>query len=366
MNERPFGVKFPDFAMTKYLTKIDVLENFPFKVLDVGARGGFNELFELFGRHFHAVGFDMDEHECTRLNRLNEKQGHRFFPFVLGSKREARTFYLTNNPWASGLYKNRTEYFGRLHENRSWDTSVIKEIPVSTVDFDGFSKENNLGKFDFVKLDVEGAELDVLTGCQANLKSMLGAHIEVRFQNCCNQPLFSDNDIFMRNNGFSLFDLKTYGYPKRDLPDVLFKDGKKIPMEDTRGQVMWGDALYFRDWVEYKYLNKNFKPNPQDILKLAALYEIYNLNDCAVELIKVFRDELMGIIDVPKLLDLLTPPFKGRKIPYEEYLAKLKQGLDPKFFDDLKFYFYGFIKCLLSQSAATAVKKIFRKLHLEF
>ena len=56
------------------------------------------------------------------------------------------------------------------------------------------------------------------------------------------------------------------------------------------------------------------------LLKLVAIYEMFGLPDCAAELLAACREQLSHTVDVPFLLDLLTPEFDGRKLSYQGYL----------------------------------------------
>ena len=91
---------------------------------------------------------------------------------------------------------------------------------------------------DFLKLDTQGSELDILHGADRILRThVLGVQVEVEFAPMyIGQPLFADVDTFLRGFGFVLFDLSRYRVRR---PTVA----KEVP---TRGQLLWGHALYLR------------------------------------------------------------------------------------------------------------------------
>jgi hypothetical protein len=61
---------------------------------------------------------------------------------------------------------------------------------------------------------------------------------------------------------------------------------------------------------------------------LAAIYEIFQLPDCAAELINVFRDRFSRLLRDPEdLLNALTPPQRGRKVTYREYVATFESNI---------------------------------------
>ncbi len=57
------------------------------------------------------------------------------------------------------------------------------------------------------------------------------------------------------------------------------------------------------------------------LLKLACLYDLFTVPDCAAELLVARRAELTTLIDVRELLEALTPRLNGRHVGYEEYTS---------------------------------------------
>lgn len=86
---------------------------------------------------------------------------------------------------------------------------------------------------DFIKLDVQGFELDVLHGAELTLEGALGLQVEVEFQEIYqNQPLFHEVDCFLQSRGFEFFDFKTiYRYDRMTYPK-------------PKGQALAADAIY--------------------------------------------------------------------------------------------------------------------------
>jgi hypothetical protein len=83
---------------------------------------------------------------------------------------------------------------------------------------------------------------------------------------------------------------------------------------------MDGDALYFRDLLIPVNASARHGVTPTRLLKTAAFFELYCLNDCAAEVILSHRDALAPVVDCDRLLDLLTPSFKGQSLGYKEYM----------------------------------------------
>ncbi|MBV8193290.1 MAG: FkbM family methyltransferase [Alphaproteobacteria bacterium] len=165
---------------------------------------------------------------------------------------------------------------------------------------------------DFIKLDVEGDELDVLSG--SDLAGVLGLVAEVRFTHRMSRcPTFADFDRFCRSQGFDLYDLDLYHYSRKALPypylyDYRDQTGAPAAGPTVQGQPLTGDALYFRDALETK-----------QAVKLACLFEVFGLSDCAAEVVEAHRSAFEPWAKPDDLLDLLVPEVKGQRLTFQEY-----------------------------------------------
>jgi FkbM family methyltransferase len=314
--------------MTRYLVeKTDVFHNDPVTIVDVGARWGFNPEWSAFGKCLRVYCFEPDEKECRRLNAFTE-DNVKYIPYAVGRTEGEATFYETKLSASSGLYKADMVYLSRLTGGDN--CAVAAQRPVKLQTLAAALQNHGVRAIDFIKLDVEGAELDVLMGGETYLKNglLLGILSEVRFQEEINGcPIYWQLDEYVRRFGFRLYDLQFYHQSRRALPypglwDYRTSAGERIYAYTTQGQIMDGDALYFRDLLIPA--NHNYQPPatvPQ-VLKLAAFFEIYCLNDCAAELILAHQDQLEGKVDCRALLELLTPEMDGKKMGYDAYLKR--------------------------------------------
>lgn len=294
-------------------------------VVDAGARSNFEAHWKFYKDQVKLIGFEPEEKECARLNKLYSNQNKIFYAVALGQKKETKTFYVTKYPASSGFLEPDLEWMGRFPDKQN--LIVKKTSNMTTVDFDSFSKEKKIGPVDFMKLDVEGFELQVLRGAQKSLSDVLGISIEVEFQqNHKGQAIFPDIDIFLRKKGFFLYDATLYRHPRNVLPPL---SAAKVPGPTSYGQILWAQALYFRDPISAINSTKDRNQwSKAKITKLISLMELFNLNDCAIELVEYFGIKLFSLSEVRQFLDLLTPK-SGRKIAsYKSYLrevAKIKK-----------------------------------------
>ncbi|MCF8533063.1 MAG: FkbM family methyltransferase [Reyranella sp.] len=299
--------------MTAALVARGSFHDEPLVIVDVGARGGVEAQWRVFGDDVRIVGFELDPKECERLNGGPVQ----YLPYALAGSVGPRKVYVANHSPSTGLYQPNHAYFARHLEGATLAT--LRELTIETTTLPLALAAHGIPTPDFVKLDVEGAELEILQGAADLMPGISGVVAEVRFSSSiASCPTFWEVERFMREIGMELYDLDTYRFTKRALPyPFLYSntgaDGKPGSGPSIQGQVMWGDALYFRD------LLASGSHTPRRLLGMACLLEVFGLNDCAAELILAHR-EVFEPIDV--LLDLLVPEVKGRQLSYREYVGR--------------------------------------------
>jgi len=308
----------------QHLVASRAFEHRPLVIVDVGARGGFEEHWALYGDQAKLIGFEADANECERLNQQEPGFGKRFYPVALHQNTDRRKFYCTAYPASSSFYPPDMKQVQRFPDKVN--LVVVGTLSLDTVGFDSFAGDNSIDHVDFMKLDTESAELDILKGATGWLKkSIVGLSIEIWFQPWhLGQPVFSDIDEFLRTLGFRLFDLTTYRMSREALPETT---PSLIPGPTKRGQVISGEALYLRDGANEIATESILEDGWDDVkvLKLASIMELFCLPDCAIELIQVAQRE--GFIqdrDVNHLADLLVPNIGGKYVSYNSYKENVR------------------------------------------
>ena len=124
------------------------------------------------------VAFEVDSNLCEQQNK-NAKPGLQYFPVAFGCGEEKRAFYETNHPMCCSLYKPNENLISMYH---NMEVAMLKSVSsIETVSLDCFVKENNIGSVDFIKIDIQGAELDVFQGGVNTLKDVVAIVSEVEF-----------------------------------------------------------------------------------------------------------------------------------------------------------------------------------------
>ena len=267
-----------DCPLIKHLYSNESKKAEPIVIADVGAARGFDPRWNLFGKNCIQVGFEPEPEEFKVLTELYRGNDTRHIvPFALANTNGPRTLYVTRDTDSSSLYKPYTPFFARLQDPAKMD--VVKTIEVETRTLDSVPLPIS-ESIDVLKMDVQGAELDVLKGAERIIgDGLLAVVSEAEFTTeYYNQPLFADLDMYLRSKGFQLFDLDVRRWRRRDLNSDF--------THLRSGQIIYGDVLYLKDPVEYwdKFCKKGLER--EKLLKLIALSEFYSAPDFGIELLE--------------------------------------------------------------------------------
>lgn len=271
------------------------LEHVQMTVCIVGSRKLFSHddygsgPWAIFAPNLTIYGFDADADACDAANaNLESRQANwteKHIPLALSNSMGKSTLYVTQWLHCSSLYPPNETYLERISGmNTGFQLNFTMEIETTTLDT--FCRAEKINEIDFLQVDVQGADFDVLQGASELLEhSILGVQVEVEFSHLyVNQPLFSDLDVYLRKQGFVLFDLITNS-PWCRRPRAC----SPIYSSARSGQLLWADACYFRDPLieEANTLMKD----PERILKLACLADILDYPDYALELLEYLTIE---------------------------------------------------------------------------
>lgn len=214
---------------------------------------------------FSVVGFEPVQSECDKLNAM-ATPGRTYLPYFIGDG-STRTFYLTAATMCSSLYEPNMDtlrHFQALPEFMQ----VTDQGQVQTKRLDDIPQIKNI---DYIKIDVQGAELDVMRGGRRTLRGAALIETEVEFTHLYRgQPLFADVDAEMRSQGFILH---TMHRPSGRCywPFVFSGDPNA-----NGSQALWSDAFYIPDPSKFDRLE------PARLLKLAVLvHEVLTSFDLA-------------------------------------------------------------------------------------
>ena len=245
------------------------------KVVDIGANpiDGQPPYFPLLqAGHAEVVGFEPAPEALAELNR--KKGPHEtYLPAAVGDGK-VHTLHFCASSGMTSLFKPNMRVLGLLHGFTEW-ARVVRTEEIMTRRLDEVPEAAG---FDLLKIDVQGAELMVMQNAVEGLKHALCIQTEVEFMPLYeNQPLFSDVDQFLRQQGFVL----------HRFVDVISRVVKPLVVNNDAhaglSQIFWTDAIYIRDFTRLELLASD------QLLRLAViLYDCYFSADLVLHLLLEF------------------------------------------------------------------------------
>lgn len=341
----------PDPILTRDLIRRGFFDGERLCLMDVGASGGIENTWDVFKNHRRVFGFEPLIAEAQRLAANNQEPDVEYINAFVGYAPYAEL--LEND-----LARQREAVGGVVPSNQPFPrTSATLAIEVAKINYvedyfnrgqeekyasekfslDEFVRDRDISSVDFIKIDTDGSDYEVLLGARDMLAStqVLGLSVECQFHGTVSRQanLFSNIDLFLRERGFSLFDIDLWRYTRAALPGRFVYD---IPAQTHQGQIMWGEALYLRDLGDDTY-EEQWKSafSTEKILKLFCFFEIFGLPDCMAELLFKHEQNLKELGLFKDLIGLLSPSFNGQKISFDRYREEFSKFVRQRKF--LKF-----------------------------
>jgi FkbM family methyltransferase len=258
----------------------------------------------------HLIGFEPDEDAFRALRAGKAAPGIRTYinAGLLDAPKQVE-FHITRSPGCSSFLVPNTELLKRFPEPQRYD--VLSSTNLKTTTLDLALTEAGVQEPDFIKLDTQGTELFILQGASATLsRSVFGIEVEVEFAEIYQgQPLFHNVDELLSEYGFVLFDLKAVHW-KREI-------GKNVG--GRKGQLVFGDALYFRSLPAFFDLEACSKAKVLKALSICVAYGFFDFALAICEeaarlgvLNQQERELAVDSLKKPRHLSTFYPWFRGR------------------------------------------------------
>ncbi|MFN0117152.1 MAG: FkbM family methyltransferase [Elusimicrobiota bacterium] len=248
-----------------------------FILVDIGSMGGIEKEWLNLGNNLKTVGFEPDNREYSKLKT---QENQIFFNSALShTDHEPLKIHLCRETGKSSILLPNQPFIDQYPFPQRYNVIETFQLNAEKVrTLDSILNENNILDVDFIKLDTQGSELDILKGSREKLKSIIGVKIEVEFHALYkNQPLFSDVDQFLRTEGFELYDLRRV-YWKKTVNTTFH----------GKGQLIFGDALYFKSLDSFSKHIEMLSPAEKNkkIKRFIVACCTYGAYDFAADLMK--------------------------------------------------------------------------------
>ena len=308
------------------------------KVVDIGARSGMFELPESFSSTAEFIGFEPNQVEYEKLvNRRTDSmlsggkqprfKKQKYFPSAVWSDDSEHELQITIGAGACSLSgkvdrKITEKMYLEGREQYKYYESVQKVVDTAMVScsrLDSLIPEEEV--IDYLKVDVEGGELDVFLGAERLLSKKSILFIKTEFlvtPYYQNKVLFGHQHVFLEKMGYRLIDI--------DLSHLRYlREPTKIPKTVDRRPIYAGDAYFMLDpdLVEMDPITRH---------RLAIMLLVFGFNSLAISLIKEAKQ--LSVSEVCQLeIALAKVPLHKiiketwRAFPYKIWPFLKKMGL---------------------------------------
>ena len=254
-----------------------LLNNNHLVIVDVGASGGIHPRWSKATEFYKGILFEPDPREFDVLKK-NSDNNLIVINSALSDSNKEIEFHLCKKQEVSSVYPPNFNFLNKFADSERFNVEKIIHLNADTLD--NQLKKEGIDEVDFIKIDTQGYELSILKGCLSYLENVVGLEVEVEFEPVyIGQPLFSEVDNYVKENGFILVDLKRY-YWKR-------KNNKNTG--NRKGQIIFGDALYFKN-PEQILSSSNI--SQEKIIRTIYVYLSYGYVDLSQVLLNNSKNEL--------------------------------------------------------------------------
>ena len=210
--------------------------------LDVGAQGGFNsaEFFpERYNKYYESILVD------PLKNSLEGKESTHTINKGLWSSKGVRKLYILNKrPQSSSMYEPDKKSLS-IYGFEEKDFHLFDVSKTETVECDTLSsslKALNINTLDYLKIDTQGAELEILKGLENYRPLLIKCEIQI-FPMYKKEPSWTEVTDLLYKLGYIVSDWKKIGsHATRApvemdmvfIPNFLIESGKKLILEKEK------------------------------------------------------------------------------------------------------------------------------------
>ena len=142
----------------------------------------------------------------------------------------------------SSHFQPNYDLINKFPQKERFDVEKVGKFPADAID--------NLvqTKVDFIKIDTQGGELEILKGGRKTLDNVFGLELELGFAPIYTaQPLFKEIEDFLEKHDFIFVDF------------VSLRRWERNDINSSFGQLVFGDGLFMKspEYISLTYMHDN-------------------------------------------------------------------------------------------------------------
>lgn len=289
------NIKNYQTSLSSFITGWDDMSRAKLQVLDIGCSGGIDRGWSQFQPHVRAYGIDPQSPEIKRLKN-NAPEWQDYLCAKVGS--------------GADVFTGECIPFRPFHGSTAWkaaemepkgpvqSNSINEGITDEILNLQEIHEKLNITRFDFIKIDTDGYDLDVLKSWMEPSPDVLplGFLVEVNWWGGADEDsnTYHNIDRWMKARGFQPYAIEINNYGRASLPRPFRYE---IFGPTIGGVPVQGDVLFLRDRVQFPISGTT------DIIKYAAIAEAFGLDDVAAEILLDSAEIIPKNLEITEILD---------------------------------------------------------------
>ena len=237
-----------------------LLKNSKISLLDIGAAGDIELRWKRISRSIEYTGLEPDDRSYQLLiNKKNDCFKYNIIKKAVWSSKSKIKYHLYEGWEQSSHYKPNQELTSIFPDNQRFNIVKTEILEMSTID------KIVDRTIDFIKIDAQGGELEIIKGCKKKIEHVLGVELEIGIAPIYkDQPLLNEVYQKMKELNFEFIDF------------ISLRRWERSSNNTGYGQIIFSDGLFLRS---PEYIVKNYSKDKTVIRKYIAILFVYNRFD---------------------------------------------------------------------------------------
>jgi len=317
---------------TPFSNCLNLKDNF-LNILDIGCFG--DSIPEQYSsqKNINFYGVDIDKNNINLLKKKYSNNKNYFFynNKVIEPKNLSRFHKIykhdfknkyKNIAFESATYQKYSEINKSADQIGQNQTNAPAKPSEATID--EILLKNNIDNINFLKIDIDSNDTDVLYGSENLLKNdnLFGIKIEVNFSDHDSSKNIYEPYLYLSDHNFVLHKIITNSYASDKIPEKFFYN---FSGQNINGSDLFGDLIFFKT-LDNNFLNTLDK---NKLINFCRILEIHKLNGMAAEILlknkkKFNSKESENYLN--KLCEKSSLEVFGKILDYENFIYTINKN----------------------------------------